>query len=69
MLHLDAVSPVLKEHSKIYQPSPDSITQPLDVAQGGAVLFRTDMWKSNQTLNYMAGFLCLHLFKVLSEPQ
>lgn len=69
MFHLDAVSLVLKEHSKIYQPSPDSIRQPLDAAQGRVVLFRTDMWKSNQTLNYMAGFLCLHLFKVLSEPQ
>lgn len=60
---------LLKEHSKIYQPSPDSIRQPLEAAQGRVVLFRTDMWKSNQTLNYMAGFLCLHLFKVLSEPQ
>lgn len=69
MFHLDAVFLVLKEHSKIYQPSPDSIRQPLEAAQGRVVLFRTDMWKSNQTLNYMAGFLCLHLFKVLSEPQ
>lgn len=37
-------------------------------AQGRAVLFTTDMWKSNQTLSYMAPFLCLHLFKVLTEP-
>lgn len=69
MFHRDAAFLVLKEHSKIYQPSPDSIRQPLEAAQGRVVLFRTDMWKSNQTLNYMAGFLCLHLFKVLSEPQ
>lgn len=58
-----------KSIPKIYQPLLDSISQPLRAAQGRAVLFTTDMWKSNQTLNYMAGFLCLHLFKVLTEPQ
>lgn len=67
--HRDAIFLVLKEHSKIYQPLLDSIRQPLRAAQGGVVLLTTDMWKSNQTLNYMAGFLCLHLFKVLTEPQ
>lgn len=70
MFHLDAVFLVLKEHPQIYQPSAHSIRQPLEAAPGrGVVQFRTDMWKSNQTLNYMAGFLCLHLFKVLTEPQ
>lgn len=59
----------LKEHSRIYQPLLDSISQPLGAARGRTALCATDMWKSNQTLNYMTGFLCLHLFKALSAPQ
>lgn len=53
----------------MYQPLLDSISQPLRAAQGRAVLLTTAMWKSNQTLNYVTGFLCLHLFKALAEAQ